>query len=171
MSGVGPSAWGRVLISAAVVHRHTDAETKATTVTLELEFQGDEISETIVRIRRKVWADDPEDLASPLHYELAPLEGDDLDSHGGADLRPSHRRVLAALESQPGEWMGRRRIGDLVAVDSTGLGGLKDRTIQEATKALFDAGLIETRGERGAGGFEWRAVVRIPGDGEVESAS
>lgn len=75
MSGAGPAEWGRVLVSAKVEHRHTDEATMATTVTLELAFVGDEIPDTELRIRRKVWAEDPDDLASPMHYEVERLEG------------------------------------------------------------------------------------------------
>ena len=97
MSGAGPAAWGRVLISAAVVRRQTDATTGRTDVELELEFTGDEIAESTVRIRRSVWAEDPADLGSPLHYgvtRLADLEPADSDPDG---LSPSSRRVLSAL--------------------------------------------------------------------------
>jgi RecA-family ATPase len=58
-SGAGPSAWGRVLISVAPVGRpYEDPDTGATTVVLDLWMKGDEIPERVVRLRRRVWADD-----------------------------------------------------------------------------------------------------------------
>jgi hypothetical protein len=56
MSGVGPSAWGRVLIAATVRNKYTDRDTKATTVIVDLEFQGDEIADEVHSLRRVVWS-------------------------------------------------------------------------------------------------------------------
>ena len=71
--------------------RHTDRETEATSVILELDFQGDEIAEQMVRIKRRVWADDPTDLSSSLHYEVTEqLEGGEPAGPDG----PTSRRPL-----------------------------------------------------------------------------
>ena len=157
MSGAGPDAWGRVLISAAVVSRTTDSTTRATDVVLELEFQGDEIPETTVRIRRRVWADDPDDLTSPLHYEVAPVEtAEESSDPVMSGMRPSARRVLAALEgpfATDPDGMDVRRLGDLVAVDGQGQ-PLKVRTIQDALKQLHEAGHAIPGGSAGL----WRSA-------------
>jgi RecA-family ATPase len=66
ISGVGPGAWGRVLASAGVAHR-TTAGDGTSTVVLSVEVTGGEIPDQSFRVRRQVRADDPADLASPLH--------------------------------------------------------------------------------------------------------
>jgi len=142
MSGAGPDAWGRVLISADVVSRSTDPS-KASDVVLDLDFQGDEIPETTVRIRRRVWADDSDDLASPLHYEVTRIETPAVPTDPTiAGLRPSARRVLDALTGPfaPEGGLSVREIGDLLTVD----GPLKARTIQAALKGLHEAGLAQS---------------------------
>lgn len=158
MSGAGPDAWGRVLISAAVVSRYTDRETGASSVVLDIDFQGDEIPETTTRIRRRVWADDPGDLSSALHYEVIAIEWDD----GPQDpelqgLSPSAKRVLAVLESDA-DWRAVKTIGDALAEDSTGLSPLKARTIQTALQRLVEAELVETKSILGSSGGQWRSI-------------
>lgn len=72
-TGVGPGAWGRTNISMSIEAAETDPRTRRTTVTLNLEFQGDEVAEPDTIIRRSVWADDPHDLSSDLNYEVEPV--------------------------------------------------------------------------------------------------
>ena len=157
MTGVGPESWGRFLISMAVVNRHTDEETKATTVTLDLDLQGDEIAETTRRIVRRVWADDPDDLSSPLHYEVGEVPAFAEPSDPAlANLPPSAVRVLTVLEAD-GDWIGVRAIGDALKGDDTGRGPLKVRTIQTALGLLVKAGLADSTGIVGASGGKWRA--------------
>ena len=92
MTGVGPEAWGRVLISAAVMSRTTDRDTGGSTVVLELDFQGDEIAETTARFRRRVWTDDQGDLTSAMHYEVTALAGAETPIDPGLEgLRPAAR--------------------------------------------------------------------------------
>lgn len=143
MSGAGPDAWGRVLISAAVVSRHTDPTTRGSSVVLDLDVVGDEIAETTVRARRRVWAEDPDDLGSPLHYEVEELDvaADDPDVDG---LSLKARRVLAALRGPfcpPEGLRAEPDIGDLLAVDGAGP-PLKKRTIYEALAELRARGLV-----------------------------
>jgi hypothetical protein len=159
MSGAGPDAWGRVLISAAVLSRHTDRTTQTSSVVLELDFQGDEIPETTTRVRRKVWSDDPDDLGSALHYEVEQVE---LDDHSTDDpelkgLAPAAKRVLAVLNGSP-EWWTVQTIGDVLADDSSGRGPLKARTIQAALKDLVSADLAEPKSILGGTAGQWRSV-------------
>jgi len=152
MSGAGPDAWGRVLISMAVISRHTDRETKASTVVLDLDFQGDEIAESTTRIRRRLWADDPSDLTSPLHYEVELIEEPGTPSDPAlAGLRPSAIKVMAALDTVA-DWCSVRDIGDTLAEAGT---PLKARTIQDALAALVDAGLTTSMGVLGSSGGKW----------------
>jgi hypothetical protein len=169
MSGAGPDAWGRVLISAAVVSRHTDRDTGASSVVLDLDFQGDEIPETTTRIRRKVWTDDQNDLSSPMRYEvelIAPAGSCADDSDG---LRPSARRVLSVLDAS-GEWETVRTVGDALADDSTGLSPLKARTIQDALAALVAADLADTAGVLGSSGGRWRSARAYSLEMEAQDA-
>jgi hypothetical protein len=154
MSGAGPDAWGRVLISMAVISRHTDRETKASTTVLDLDFQGDEIAESTTRIRRRVWADDPEDLSSPLHYEVELVDPGDMYQDDG--LRPSARRVHDVLSKHDDGWLTVRDIGDRLADDGSGM-PLKARTIQVALETLHERGLAESLGDVGMPG-RWREV-------------
>ena len=152
MSGAGPDAWGRVLISMAVISRHTDRDTQASTVVLDLDFQGDEIAESTTRIRRKVWADDPSDLTSPLHYEVALIEAPGTPSDPAlAGLRPSAVRVLGVLD-KTGDWSSVREIGDVLAEEGA---PLKARTIQVALGDLVDAGLVTPMGVLGGTAGKW----------------
>jgi hypothetical protein len=158
MSGAGPDAWGRILISAAVMSRHTDSVTKATTVVLDLDFQGDEIAEQTVRINRRVWSDDPTDLASPMHYEVTRVDGFGEPSDPAlTGLRPSAIRVLSVLESVD-DWWTVSAIGDELATDKSGRGPLKARTIQDALGQLVSAGLAKTLGILGTSGGKWCSV-------------
>jgi hypothetical protein len=156
MSGVGPDAWGRILISAAVMRRDTDRETGGSSVILELDFQGDEIPETTTRIRRRVWTDDPNDLGSPMHYEVEQLVADPVVSNDDG-LRPSARRVLAVLDAS-GEWETVRSIGDALAEDPTGAPPLKARTIQAALTDLVSLDLALTAGLLGGSAGRWRST-------------
>jgi hypothetical protein len=156
MSGVGPGAWGRVLVSVAVENRRTDEVTGETAVTLSFEFTGDEIPDTDLRVRRRVWADDPNDLASALHYEVTRLARGDQPVEGElAHLRPSARRILDVLRARPKEWMTTRDIGDDLVKDETGLGGLKVRTIQDGCQKLVEGDHVDVC--EGRFSNEWRA--------------
>lgn len=172
MSGAGPAAWGRVLISGMVTTRHTDAVTGATTVTLELDFQGDEIAETTIRLRRRIWADDPNDLASALHYEVCQLDTDDRSTDPElADLRPAAIRVLRMLEAAA-DPLTVSQIGDALATDATGLSPLKRRTIDDALARLSERDLAEPTGILGGAG-QWRATSRAtrePGTPDFEQS-
>jgi AAA domain len=138
ISGVGPGAWGRVLASAAVAHRTTSPD-GASTVVLAFEVIGGELADTAFRVRRRVWAEDPDDLASPLHYTVEVLADDtpDDDAGGGRELLPSRRLVLAALRAG-GPMQSVKQLGDYTAAQGH---QLKKRTIQEALSELEERGL------------------------------
>ena len=148
ITGVGPGAWGRVLITAHIEHRDTDPHTRASTVVLGFDMIGGEIADTTLRIKRRVWADDPDDLGSPLNYEVDVVDDDPFESDdSGAGLTPKARRVLGFLAGTP---ITVRDLGDLCAGEGR---PLKARTIQVALNELDDAGLAESldgAGPRGA---------------------
>jgi hypothetical protein len=132
ISGVGPGAWGRVLASAGVANRTTSPD-GASTVVLAVEVIGGELADLAFRVRRTVRAEDPADLASPLHYAVEVLPEDPDDD----DLKPSRRWVLAALRAG-GPMQSVAQLGDRTAGDGH---QLKARTIQEALNDLEAAGL------------------------------
>jgi AAA domain len=138
ISGVGPGAWGRVLCSAAVAHRTTSPD-GASTVVLGFEVVGGELADTAFRVRRRVWATDPADLASPLHYSVEVLtdEAPAADDAGDRELLPSRRLVLAALRVG-GPMQTVKQLGDHTAAQGH---QLKKRTIQEALTELEERGL------------------------------
>lgn len=147
-TGVGPGAWGRVLGSAAVEQDHTDPDGRST-VSLLWEFIGGEIPEKRFRVRREVWAENPGDLGSPMHYRVEVTEegAEAIPS----DLTTSQDRVLAALG---GGRQTVKSVGDALAVDGRGQ-PLKKRTIQEALAALADKGLADGADEGEGTAREW----------------
>jgi hypothetical protein len=159
LSGAGPSAWGRVLVSVAVVERRTDPATKATTATLDLDLQGDEVAEQTVRIVRRVWADDPDDLASALHYEVRAVETSESRDPRLAELRPAALRVLRALEAVAPSRLTVHGIGNALAIDDTGLECLKRKTISDGLGRLARAGLADKVTPTPGGADEWRATL------------
>jgi AAA domain len=148
-TGVGPSAWGRVLASAEVEQRHTDPDGRSM-VTLRWDVTGGEIADTQFRTRRRVWVDDPADLSSAMHYEVeVTAEGDDV-----VRLSPSQDRILDVLKGG-GRWSV-QEVGDELAKDGRGH-PLKKRTIQDALKKLAEQGLADGEGDEGEKGTWWAA--------------
>ena len=155
LSGAGPAEWGRVIVTGEVKASHTDPESQESAVTLELDFVGDEIPETTLRILRRVRAIDPDDLASALTYSVEVLENVPDATRADDGLKPSERRVLDVLNRSAGKWLDKWAIGDDLAA-----GGfpLKARTIQNATKTLVEMGLLEPRESAGSA-FQWRTIT------------
>jgi hypothetical protein len=137
ISGVGPGAWGRVLASAAVAHRTTSAD-GASTVVLAFEVVGGELADTAFRVRRQVWAEDPADLTSRLHYAVEVLADDPADDTGGRELSLSRQLVLGALRAG-GPQQTVKQLGDHTAAQGH---QLRKRTIQEALAELEERGLV-----------------------------
>ena len=163
MSGVGPGEWGRVLISVSVRSRTVEPDTQASNVLLEWQFEGDEIPETKVLVRRRVWSDDPADLNSPLHYEVVAAEPGEVDP--ADDLSPAQRRVLAVLQGAAGP-LAAHEIGDVLAHDGTGR-PLKARTIQAALKVLRDGGLADDGQTKAGTAAQWSATTGEAADGQL----
>jgi AAA domain len=101
ISRAGPAAWARVICSVSIQHRGSE-EDGASTVLLGVEVIGGEVADTGFRIRRRVRAEDPIDLAAPLAYSVEVLAGDDdpedLDPAAAA-LFKSRQWVLTALRA------------------------------------------------------------------------
>jgi hypothetical protein len=77
MTGVGPTAWGRVLGSGAVTSSRVedDGTSIRSEVEVEWEFVGSEIPGASFTMTRTVSAEDQKDLSSPLHYEARVVSG------------------------------------------------------------------------------------------------
>jgi hypothetical protein len=140
MSGAGPAEWGRVLVSVAVTNRRT--EDSATVVDLSLEFIGDEIPDTTLTIRRRVWADDPDDLASPMHYELdpvAPARAEAEEWDGPTECMAAVKQFLA---DHPDEEFSKNAMGQRLR--AVGLRYRND-TIADSLEHLAADGAISVR--------------------------
>lgn len=70
-SGVGLTAWGRVLISIEVTGESMDADTKRSSVSQQWHIKGDEIPSQVMAITRDVWEDEPGNLTSRMNYQLS----------------------------------------------------------------------------------------------------
>jgi AAA domain len=136
-TGVGPGAWGRILGSAAVEHRKVE-EDGTTDVLLGWEFVGAEIPDRAFHVRRRVRAEDPQDLDSFLHYNVTVTYHPER-SRSVSDLSWTQRRVQAALQAlgavDPEQGVTYGDIGDLLAGDGKGK-PLKRSTIQKALEEL-----------------------------------
>lgn len=172
-TGVGFAEWGRVLISGSSKSKQvTDEHTGMTTRIVKLEITGDEVADTEVMFRRRVWEERRDDLTSPMFYEIEIVEDDGADELSAepeiAGLRPAGRRVLAVLRAHPDVWLDHVRIGDELA--QTGI-PLKARTIQLAGQQLVEAGLARESGGSGAVRKTYTAVlVRTSTPKEDENA-
>jgi hypothetical protein len=164
ITGVGPGAWGRVLASAGVAHRASGPD-GTSTVVLAVEVTGGEIPDLRFRVRRQVRADDPADLASPLHYAVEVLPDDD-PAPATAGLRASRQWVLAALQDG-GPMQSVKQLGDRTAAAGH---PLKERTLQEALTELEAAALAE--GTEPAAGMPryWSATspIEAPAAGDPD---
>jgi hypothetical protein len=100
ITGAGPAEWARFLLASTVLSRQTDPTSKATTIVTEMEVTGGELPDAKIHVRRKVWADDPEDLDSCMHYEVDTMDAAEpfraLPNDSG--LAPAAVRLLAAME-------------------------------------------------------------------------
>jgi hypothetical protein len=150
ISGAGPAEWGRVLLSSTVKSRHADAATKETTVLTEMEIIGGEIPDQALRILRRVRAENPDDLDSPLYIHTTVVTGVADSVTEGVNtpvkLKPAHAKILAGLRAAPGEvsqqgladWVG-KQYGD----------GFCRETVSRGLNDLAKLGLVQTVGEAG----------------------
>jgi hypothetical protein len=147
ISGAGPAAWARVIASVSVDYRAADPD-GASTVLLGFELIGGELADTRFRVRRRVRADDPADLGSPLSYHVEVLAADDADpaDPAAAELSPSRQWVLGALRAG-GAMQTVKQLGDRLAQAGH---PLRPRTIQMALGEL-EAAALAAGSEEGAG--------------------
>jgi hypothetical protein len=102
ITGAGPAEWGRVLIAASVVSRHTDPATAATTVIARLDVIGGDVPDRSLRVTRWIGADDPDDLDSALHYRVTVEQCTD-ETAGDERMAPAKKKLLEALRAVAAE--------------------------------------------------------------------
>jgi hypothetical protein len=155
-----------VICSVAIHYRGSDPD-GASTVLLGVELIGGEIADMRFRIRRRVRADDPADLGSPLSYAVEVLAADDHEDldPATAALSKSRQWVLAALRAG-GELQTVKQLGDCLAQAGH---PLKPRTIQLALGELEAAGLAAGSEEGNGRARYWSpAASDEAGEGGVE---
>jgi AAA domain len=166
ISGAGPAAWARVICSIAVHYRGSDPD-GASTVVLGVELIGGEIADTRFRIRRRVHAEDPADLGTPLSYAVEVLTADDDEDlePAAAALSKSRQWVLAALRTG-GDMQTVKQLGDRLAQDGH---PLKPRTIQTALGEL-EAAELAVGSEEGSGRARyWSPAAPNPDSGQDQA--
>ncbi len=165
ISGAGPAAWARVICSVSIQHRGSDAD-GASTVLLGVELIGGEIADTRFRVRRRVHAEDPTDLGSPLSYSVEVLADDpeDLDPAAAA-LSKSRQWVLTALRGG-GDLQTVKQLGDRLAQAGH---PLRPRTIQTALAELEEAGLA-AGSEEGSGRARYWSPTALDADSSEDGA-
>jgi hypothetical protein len=105
ITGAGPAEWGRVLISADVLSRHTDPDTMETDVLTRLDVIGSEIPDQAFRLRRVLTPadrDNPYDLDTPLAYAVTTESVEDAATMPGPGMPPAQAKLLdVADDAQP----------------------------------------------------------------------
>jgi len=139
ISGAGLLEWARFVITAEAPPRR-DADTD---VVVTFEITGNAFDPVTFRARRRVEALD--DSPNPeLRYDVEVL------AEGAAARETRYMgaaaRVLAVLPDRDADAITVREIGDLVARDATGRGGLKHETIRQALNRDLD-GRVDRLGE------------------------
>ncbi len=165
-TGSGFAEWGRVLISGATIDRRRDATTGETNHLLKLEITGDEIADQTIYVRRRVWADDPDDLTSPMNYviervnpsELPARSDPETDDPSLTGLSPTARLMLGALRQRSGQWLDKAQVADGIEATTTGRRPA-ERTILEAGTALVAAGLADRSGGDNGIRVTWKATA------------
>lgn len=141
ITGAGPAEWGRVLMSATVISRHRDKATTETTVITELDVIGGSIPGGRLRVVRRIAADDPADLDSPLRYRVECTEiGDDGDDSGSEKpkMPPSRTKLLDALRHFAGVPTTVKALVDWV-VEKHGHGLTRETCSRELNALYADA--------------------------------
>jgi AAA domain len=136
ITGAGPAEWGRVLIVGTVTSKATNAETLETTVVTELDIAGGEVPERMVKIRRRIYSDDPDDLDSPLHYSVEALAVDAPTETSGHGLGPAADKLLEAMAATGGG-TGPQLVD---AISARHGHGLTRQTVSEKLNALESLG-------------------------------
>lgn len=146
-SGAGSAAWGRVLVSMSADQKTTEGNKSI--VHIKAEFVGDEIPDVTHTFTRSVWADDPNDLSSPMHYELGENNNDPVEAatwHGPTDCMAAILTLFNEIHLPPER--SKRKTGD----DLRAMGrSYRQKTVDDALEQLArDGQLLVREGARKA---------------------
>ena len=111
-----PEEWGRVLAAADLADKKPKVgEDGSTTVTLNWTFTGGEIGHHELTVRRTVWAENPEDLTSPMHYDI--IEVVDGEARDPLDqVSPAAQEAYGVLARQkPGRMLTAAEVHKCIA--------------------------------------------------------
>lgn len=158
ITGAGPAEWGRVLMTATVISRNRDKATTETTVISELDVIGGSVPGGRLRIVRRIVADNPDDLGSPLKYSVECTEvTDGGESDKASGLPPAVSKVLNVLTTAAHP-LSNQEIGD--AVKAKYGHGLTRPTISKACAALVSEGIAdELDGTTPGGAKRWMTTA------------
>jgi hypothetical protein len=148
-SGVGLTAWGRVLISMEMTRSHTEPDTMRSMVDLSLHIKGDEIAEQRVDLKRFVWEDEVGDLGSDMNY-LIQLSTE-VEAEKAKPLRyaATMEKVSAILEdNQAG--LGLNQLFKEVKASMNGR-ALGRKTLEMALQQLVLHGYVQESPSQGRG--------------------
>jgi hypothetical protein len=81
-----------------------------------------------------------------------------------ANLSPASRRVLTILKGTTGP-LGKEELRQAIEKDSSGRGGLADRTILDALRTLVERGLVEKHHDGPGTAARWSYIRNIPNEG------
>jgi hypothetical protein len=143
ITGTGLQEWARVIGTASVVDKQTQDDNK-TTVTLEWSFEG-ELPDRFFDMTRVVWADNPTNLGSELHYAVTvERRSSQRGAAEGEQLSDTERRVLGVVTAAEGPVKPsdvHRRLEELAA---QGGGGKVPafRTVQDTMARLHERELL-----------------------------
>lgn len=148
MSGAGPEEWGRVLWNMQVRARRTVDDGEGSVVEVQVDARGGEIGDSSFAFCRTVREDDPDDLASPMHYAIERIE---VQQNGKAQRMASD--VVLQVLTERGTWLTVGEVKEALETEEA-WGGTKapgTRSIQNAVARLHNDGLLERDGERSSG--------------------
>ena len=140
ISGAGLLEWARLVITATAPARREDDPD----VIVTFELSGNTIDPLTFRVRRRVVALD--ESPNPEVSYSAEVVAEGAEAVASKYLTAAER-VLAVLPTVPEDALTVRGIGDLVAKDATGNGGMKPDTIRRALNRDLD-GQVDKIGER-----------------------
>lgn len=141
ISGAGPWEWARVIVTADVKASRTDPATEETDVTTQLAIIGGDIPDRSFRVRRRIVADEPADLDSPLHVGVTVTDTDDSTDEADDDREPAALKLLQALTAADGQPRTSEQLVDWVAQEHGH--GLRRETVSRHLNALETEGLVD----------------------------
>jgi hypothetical protein len=157
-SGVGLTAWGRVLISIELVNGgdSTDPVTKRSSALLRWHIKGDEIPSEQADFTRDVWEDEPGSLVSAMNYEITVHDPNAKPEGIKIDSVRSVERIMTVLEENRGG-VGVRQIPKLASDRGTPVG---QTAVAKYLPILEQAGFIKSEPPRKRGLSKLNVMIK-----------